>query len=226
MSISSSCFVGNQKYGPGSVFVEKDSSVIFNDNNFGLDSFESDDCSDIFVEDGRNCLEFSSRSCAAAEYTLSPSPPTRTPTGTPTAQASTLYSPTCFSDWQGLVSAVRKSNHNGIGETFIICSNTILEADAHLDDGPIDIRINDTIIQCGADGFVEDNCVVSGGQTVIKIAGSPQRVMISGLTLRGSNVTSVIAAGDSNAVATFTNCTWTVRLLTATNCCCIKIHSS
>jgi hypothetical protein len=78
-------------------------------------------------------------------------------------------------------------------------------------DAPIvlDQADRDLWIECGQDGRLRDNCVISGGEYQIRIAASAIKVTFRGVTFENSKVMSIIAAGDAQSTATFDECQWT-----------------
>uniref|UniRef100_A0A7S4I4S8 Uncharacterized protein n=1 Tax=Odontella aurita TaxID=265563 RepID=A0A7S4I4S8_9STRA len=204
ISISSSCFVGTEKLGPGSVFVQDGSLLDSNDDNFGVGN-NGGECSSVFIAGGCEvegtcdgiCDGYDSGTCAVSDKPHHPHP-----------DDGDDAEDSCLSNWQALSSAVTKANGDSVGKSFIICQNTTLNADSQGEGGPIDITLDDTAIWCGKEGSLDGNCVVQGGWSHFRLYGSPKGVHFSGLTMRDSIGPSIIAGGSADAKVTFTDCLW------------------
>merc|ERR1712151_439076 len=71
---------------------------------------------------------------------------------------------------------------------------------------PILLPFDNVLLNCGVDGSLANNCVLSGGLAHIILSGS--NITINGLTFQESEGVSVMALGSSTSSATFNVCHW------------------
>ena len=208
MTLSRSCFTDNTGQIAGSVFVDGDS--ITQKKNYGDGNIATDaDCKDLFLSKAGSppglCEEFSETKCKL-EAT-----PTAAPTRSPTLSGNEMspsQSPSdCIDSWDFLVSSIAKDFNVGRDNIFTLCPDKKLKV------GNVPILLNqaegDIWIECGPDGRLRDNCVITGGKVQFRIAAAGIKVSFRGVSFEHSSVMSIVAAADSQSTASFDECQWT-----------------
>jgi len=104
---------------------------------------------------------------------------------------------------------------------YSLCSNTFLDAGSE----PLQPVLDNTMFVCGDDGSRSNRCVIVGGnqQVLIRdslVSGYPlQELNFMGITFSAFETngemtgSSISALASSTTTATFTDCTWQVRLM-------------
>ena len=188
----------------GVVFVDSDSTLMRNDNNFGLDNEDAGDedpkddhCGGIFV--ATSTCEASSDDCEGScdKFKAKESP----------------IAPPCISVWDDLVNSIRTANSADRGASIIICPSTEFVLSTGEDEDevtqPVMITTSGIKIMCGQDGLRDNKCTIRGGYDHFVLGGTELIVEFSGLTMKASTgLASVIAAADSQSEAVFTDCLW------------------
>jgi len=207
VTITESSFQDNRHTAvTGVVFVDTDSTLMRNDNNFGLDNEDTagvdpkdDQCGGIFV--ATSSCEDSSDDCEGScdKFKAKESP----------------IPPPCISIWDDLVNSIRTANEAERGATIIICPSTdfVLSTGEGKDEDeatqPVMINTSGIKIMCGQDGLRGNKCTIRGGYDHFVLGGTDMTVEFSGLTMKGSTgLASVIAAADPQSEAIFTDCLW------------------
>jgi len=72
---------------------------------------------------------------------------------------------------------------------------------------PIVVSGVEVEIKCGDEESRDRNCVITGGRSHFKFEGSGT-TNFRGLTFEAATFASILATGESDGVATFTQCTW------------------
>lgn len=207
ITITDSSFEDNRHTAAtGVVFVDADSTLMRNDDNFGLDNEDAagadpkdDHCGGIFV--ATSSCEDSSADCeGSCDKFKAKEPPIRPP---------------CISVWDDLVNTIRTANEAERGATIIICPSTefVLSPGEGDDEDkatqPVMISTSGIKIMCGQDGLRDNDCTITGGYDHFVLGGTQISVEFSGLTMKASTgLASVIAAADSQSEAIFTDCLW------------------
>jgi len=112
----------------------------------------------------------------------------------------------CVDNWSDLARAVMSDSVRARELiTFTLCENTDFNASGSLT--PIVVNGPDVIIQCGASGLRSGNCKIIGGSTHFKIEGRG-RSTFRGISFFGATIASVLATGESSAIAVFHECVW------------------
>jgi hypothetical protein len=220
MSLSNSCFTDNTGELAGSVYIDGDSTTE-NGNHGDGNTVTDGDCSDLLLSkatltDGSPaglCMEFSEGTCDAQEAptvapTVAPTLPALARVPTVGASPSPTRAPLdCLDNWDDLVTAIADNFTVGIKNVFTLCPDATLQAG----DDPILLNQDngDLLFQCGREGALNDNCVISGGNNHLRIAAVKIDVAFIGMTFENSKGMSIIAAADQESTARFDECQWT-----------------
>jgi hypothetical protein len=111
----------------------------------------------------------------------------------------------CYSTWAELSAAIGIASEGG---TFEICENTRMELGAS--DSVIDILQPDTILRCGSDGSILNDCAIAGGSSHFVVNASS--ASFHGITFSGASTASVKVFADlipASAKVEFNECHWT-----------------
>mmetsp|Transcript_21545 Transcript_21545/g.45552 ORF Transcript_21545/g.45552 Transcript_21545/m.45552 type:complete len:245 (+) Transcript_21545:1234-1968(+) len=112
---------------------------------------------------------------------------------------------TGYSSWTSLKNDIELGNRGGI---FTICPSSILNAA----DKPTGknkwswIFLNNAssgkglTIQCGDNGSLEDNCTIQGSTHHFTMANNPGKIIIKGITFKGSKMSCIHGVGVKNPV--------------------------
>ena len=207
MSVLTSCFTDNTGQIAGSVFVDDDATT--QKKNYGDGNIATDaDCTDLLFKAGSSpglCEEFSESQCKSEAAPTGA--PTRSPT-LPGGGVSPGQAPTdCIDNWDDLVSSIANDFIVGSENIFRLCPDKKLKV------GNVPILLNqpegDIWIECGPDGRLRDNCVITGGKVQFRIAATGINVSFRGVSFEKSSVMSIVAAADSQSTASFDECQWT-----------------
>ena len=126
------------------------------------------------------------------------------------------YSPNeCLKDWISLKSAMILAAvlNPGSPPEFTLCPGQLFLLDSLESGGssalqPIDVQNSNSVFRCGDDGKLENNCLIVGGYAHFKMIGSVKDVKFQGITFSGARLSSILAAGESDAVVEFVDCAW------------------
>lgn len=195
VTITDSSFQDNQHTAiTGVVFVDSDSTLMRNDNNFGLDNEDAggvdpkdDHCGGIFVAASSSCEAGSDDCEGSCDKFRAKEPP---------------IAPPCISVWDDLVNSIRTANAADRGASIIICPSTefVLSTGEDEDEAtqPVMITTSGIKMMCGQDGLRDNECTIRGGYDHFVLGGTEMTVEFSGLTMKASTgLASVIAAADS-----------------------------
>lgn len=83
---------------------------------------------------------------------------------------------------------------------------------------PLVITASNTIIKCGEDGSVENNCEFNGGQNQIVVGGNASNVLIMGITFREAQDVAVVSSGNTDSSVTVMQCKFEVRVSHSSQC--------
>lgn len=242
-TISNSCFRGRTTFPP--IFITGDIGLLTYDNVFENVTVRDSNCTGIFVEnEGSSCFYPSNSSgcdgqclptdatvCSVDEQQL-PGIPTCSVDCSASSNNGTTGCSESLLDLRCAMCAEAKANINGVpfrDAPFIyqLCENTMYEVLDETRDTIYPI-LNDTIIVCGADGAVSNNCTIVGGFLQVEISDKSRDntflispvpltyVAFGGITFRKVKVdsrmklsTSVWAHGGPDVTAEFISCLWT-----------------
>lgn len=219
LSVSDSCFLSNTaKAGPGTILLDRNSTLVKAEGNFGRGNSVSANvsCTEIALIEVDNvmCIPFDANTCVLSELL-----PTSAPSTAPTTQPSEQFSSPnpssapnllCFAEWDTLSHAIQKASETDTGGIFTLCSDSLFDVSAfpQLSVSPIAIFTSDIIIQCGNEGERRFNCTVSGGINQFLIRGTVSNVKFLGVTFINSMGISVHAAGTETSTVSFVDCEW------------------
>jgi hypothetical protein len=209
MSLSNSCFSSNVGQFAGSVFIDGD-SISIDENNFqDSNDATNNSCAGVFLSqyvesDGAPpgvCRDFDAASCLAE---AAPSPaPTVSPTLPPRESGGEIDDGECIDSWDKLSAAIGSSNDTE-ATVFTLCTEQAI----NVTDDAIVVRKN-LFLECGPNGRLRNNCLLSGGIRHFKLLGEGIDVSFRGITFEGSSDVSVLAAADRESNARFEECQWT-----------------
>lgn len=106
----------------------------------------------------------------------------------------------CFGDWYSLSQAVGTARTLGKGSVFTLCQDTIFNVDRF---NPIELDVDDTVIQCGSSGALENRCTIIGGAVQFRVTGD---VTFRGINMLNSSVAAIHAGGEDSRVTSIDNC--------------------
>jgi hypothetical protein len=110
---------------------------------------------------------------------------------------------TCYSTWEELDTAIGIASE---GFTFQICENTRMELSESA--SAISILQPDTVLRCGNDGSILNDCTISGGSSHFVVNASSS---FHGITFSGASTVSVQVFSDlvaESAKVEFKECYW------------------
>jgi len=224
--ITDTCFYkGTRIY--GNIYVSDD-STFYQSNNYAEDTTTQYGCDDIFqvVNDPdcvgdkcrtSSCMSFDSKYCV-------PTKANKVPKASNDVYNVIFKGPgpcesnvneTGYDNLRRLINDIDFLNSTNSSQlstaTFNLCSNTVYrisedmaeDPDAEL---PLLIPFDDVTINCGADGSLENKCIIFGGMAQLIVSG--KNIAINGITFRGSKGLSIMAIGDSSKNVVFNNCNW------------------
>ena len=134
----------------------------------------------------------------------------------------------CYNDWGKLKADLEQGTVLASGDIIVvqICPNTTFYLDEKQNDHWIYLMNNDNyqssqqqmhnnnksnpllILQCGAKGRLDDNCVIHGGLHHFWIQQGAQNIVMRGLTLENAKHGSIWHACCDNVQAKYEDCLW------------------
>jgi hypothetical protein len=187
LEMSPSCF-DDQGTAP-SIFVDSGSTIVGLDSTTPADSTSDDTCTEI--QSGSDCFQIPNQNCNSTEVVPLP------PDG-------------CYDSWVDLGLAIMSTVTADRDQiSFIVCEGALLNVndDVSGEVTPIVVSGVEVTIKCGEEGSRDGNCIVNGGPSHFKLEGAGTTNFL-GITFEAATVASILATGDSDSVATFTECTW------------------
>lgn len=180
--LSNSCFGHRNPLPLGFVTVESTSSILSNENVFSTHPVSSEFCNGIYETANAFCFTFDAQKCPIADQN------------------------SCYTDWNDLQEDISLAANSRVGGTFTICPGSVFILSEDEEDSPLVVSVSNTVIQCGEEGALDNDCIIFGGSNQVSIQGSPQNVHFNGISFLGSLSVSVLAGGASEAKATFSEC--------------------
>lgn len=179
LDVLASCFLGNAYDDTQGIVITSGVSPFESQSNFIESTVNMNDsgCDGVFEASTSACQKFNSTFCQAA-----------TPVD-------------CISNWHTLSTSIDAARTLGQGVVFTLCDDTVFEVDGV---EPIELDIDNMVIQCGSDGALRNRCTVTGGTVQLRATGDG--VTIRGLNLLNSSIAALHAAGDDSTTAFIEDC--------------------